>query len=89
MPAPYKAGGDQFCIDTKAPGFDNTLKYQQFYSRTGCQLECRRDFIVNNCGCRAVTDPGKRHLISRLTLPHINMYHACVMLSQMYSQVVV
>ncbi|CAC5402984.1 ASIC4 [Mytilus coruscus] len=62
LPAPYKAGGDQFCIDTKSPGFENTLKYHQFYSRTGCQLECRRDFIVNNCGCRAVTDPGNETL---------------------------
>ncbi|VDI62852.1 Hypothetical predicted protein, partial [Mytilus galloprovincialis] len=64
LPAPYKAGGDQYCIDTKSPGFENTLKYQQFYSRTGCQLECRRDFIVNQCGCRAVTDPGNETLCS-------------------------
>ncbi|XP_076071955.1 acid-sensing ion channel 1A-like [Mytilus galloprovincialis] len=64
LPAPYKAGGDQYCIDTKSPGFENTLKYQQFYSRTGCQLQCRRDFIVNQCGCRAVTDPGNETLCS-------------------------
>ena len=58
LPAPYTAGGDQYCIDTDNPAYKNTLKYYPVYSRTGCLLECRRDFIVAKCGCRAVTDPG-------------------------------
>lgn len=58
LPSPYKAGGDQYCIDTDNLQYTNTLKYYPVYSRTGCLLECRRDFIVAKCGCRAVTDPG-------------------------------
>ena len=58
LPAHYTAGGDQYCIDTDNSKYKNTLKYYPVYSRTGCLLECRRDFIVAKCGCRAVTDPG-------------------------------
>jgi hypothetical protein len=59
LPAPYTAGGEQYCIDTDNPEYKNTLKYYPVYSRTGCLLECRRDFIVAKCECRAVTDPGR------------------------------
>ncbi|XP_071127326.1 acid-sensing ion channel 2-like [Mytilus edulis] len=62
LPAPYKAGGDQYCIDVNSADYVNPLKYYPYYSRAGCLLECRRNYIVEKCGCRAVTDPGNETL---------------------------
>ncbi|CAC5402983.1 ASIC4 [Mytilus coruscus] len=45
LPAPYKAGGNQFCVDVNSADYVNTLKYYPYYSRAGCLLECRNETL--------------------------------------------
>lgn len=60
LPAPYKAFGESFCLDTDDAHFRSPLtRYQNYsYSRLACLRDCYIGRLVNECGCRHFFEHG-------------------------------
>ncbi|XP_064611817.1 degenerin-like protein unc-105 [Liolophura sinensis] len=56
LPAPYKAMGDEECLDTEAPDFESPLDFCSTYDIQACHMECASKAAIAECGCQDVFD---------------------------------
>ncbi|XP_064611819.1 acid-sensing ion channel 4-A-like [Liolophura sinensis] len=56
LPAPYKAMGDEECLDTGVPGFESPLDLYSTYDIQACYMECTAKAAIAECGCQDTLD---------------------------------
>ncbi|GAB1601878.1 acid-sensing ion channel 2-like, partial [Argonauta hians] len=58
LASPYKAFPNSFCLDTNTRIPPRKLKHHLYYSYNACVRECRVAFVLSQCGCHSVFEPG-------------------------------